>query len=164
MVSTKVKMQRHSLLSTGANTDHAWADDCKGTRHFRFMITDRDGNNPSPDYSHYEGNSLHCVDRGATLEGRRHQRKCFIAFSALGTMLELPTGDFRDNLPSLPLQGTTALPSFRKGCTSIAVLPRTIRASFQPWRQSQQANEHDARRHLPLAEHYLSEVFIGSER
>ena len=86
-------------------------------------------NDPSPDSSRYEGNSLHGVDRGAPLEERRHQRKCFIVFSALGTMLELPTGDFRGNLPRLPLQGTTALPSFRKGCTSIAVLPRIIRAS-----------------------------------
>ena len=54
---------------------------------------------PSPDYSHYEGNSQHCVDRGATLEERRHQRKCFIAFSALGTMLELLAGHLGDNLP-----------------------------------------------------------------
>jgi len=44
-------------------------------------------------------------------------------------MLELRTGDFKDNLPRLPLQGTTALPSLRKGCASIAVLPRIIRAS-----------------------------------
>ena len=44
---------------------------------------------PSPDYLHYEGNSLHCVGRGATLEERRHQRKCFIVFPALGTMFDL---------------------------------------------------------------------------
>jgi len=55
-----------------------------------------------------------------TLEERRHQRECFIACSAFGMMLDLFAGDFISTSPSLQLQGTAALPSLRKGYSSIA--------------------------------------------
>ena len=83
---------------------------------------------PSPDYSHDEENSRHSVDRGVILEERRHQRECFILCSALGATFDLFTSDLISNSPRWHLQGRTALPSFRKDCTSIAVLPRIIRA------------------------------------
>jgi hypothetical protein len=44
-------------------------------------------------------------------------------------MFDLFAADLITNSPRWHLQGTTALPSFRKGCTSIAVLPRIVRAS-----------------------------------
>ena len=59
---------------------------------------------------------------------RRHRRKYFILCSALGTMLDLFPADLISNSPRLHHQGTTALPSFRKGCASIAVSPRMIQA------------------------------------
>jgi hypothetical protein len=49
-------------------------------------------------------------------------------WSALGTLFDLSVADLISNSPRLRLQVTTVLPSFRKGCTSIAVLPRLIRA------------------------------------
>jgi len=44
-------------------------------------------------------------------------------------MYDLFTANLISKLPRLRLQGTTVLPSFRKGCTSIAALPLIIRAS-----------------------------------
>src|SRR5687767_15614226 len=67
------------------------------------------------------------LDRGVTLEERRHRRTCSIMGSVLGTMFDLFTAHLRANPPPLHRQGTTASPSFRKGCISIAVLPRIIR-------------------------------------
>ena len=60
---------------------------------------------------------------------RRQRRECFILCSALGTTFDLFAADLISNSPRLHLQGTTALPSFRKGCASIALLPRIIRAN-----------------------------------
>jgi hypothetical protein len=62
-----------------------------------------------------------------TLEERRHRREYFILWTVLGTMFDLFAADLITNSPRSHLQGTTDLPSFRKGCTSIAVLPRIIR-------------------------------------
>ena len=83
---------------------------------------------PCPDYSCFKESRRYSVDRGVTLEERRHRRDCFSLCSALGTMFDLCTADLITNLPRLHLQGTTVLPSFRKSCTSIATLPRMIRA------------------------------------
>jgi len=47
--------------------------------------------------------------------------------SALGTMFDLFAAALMGQLAHLRLQGTAALPSFRKGCSSIAALPRIIR-------------------------------------
>jgi len=44
--------------------------------------------------------------------------------SALGTMVDLFGAGLINNLPRWRLQGTTALLSFRKGYTSIGLLPR----------------------------------------
>jgi len=39
---------------------------------------------------------------------------------ALGALFDLLAGDFISTSPRLHLQGTAALPSLRKGCSSIA--------------------------------------------
>src|SRR6185503_12189951 len=80
-------------------------------------------------HSYGQENSIQGVDRGVTLEGRRHQRGCFILCPTLGTMFDLCTANLASNLPRWRLQGTTALPSFRKGYIAIACLPRIFGAS-----------------------------------
>ena len=74
------------------------------------------------DPSHRENTKLR-IDRGVTLEERRHQREYFSSCSALGTMVDLFTNNLTGSSPRSRLQGRKALPSFRKSCTSIAATP-----------------------------------------
>jgi len=63
-----------------------------------------------------------------TLEEGRQRRECFVLVSALVTMFDPFAADLMRQLARLYLQGTAALPSFLKSCSSITALSRIIRA------------------------------------
>jgi len=64
-----------------------------------------------------------------TLEERRHRRECLVLLSALDAMF-LFAADLMNNSARLQVKGAAALPSFRKGYSSIAALPHIILASL----------------------------------
>ena len=65
-----------------------------------------------------------------TLEERRHRRECLVLLSALDAMFDLFAADLMNNSARLQVKGAAALPSFRKGYSSIAALPHIILASL----------------------------------